>query len=139
MWLKCASSFNPPFFCCAVVVGSPFKVSFSSGAVAPEHATVEGDGVSGGAVGIPIVVLVQLRDQFSNPVSASANVTLTVASANKTLINAIVNASSGKEDEEGNSLSFLIVFFFSEKKKFPVDTWLFGIRRLQAGIHMSFE
>jgi hypothetical protein len=54
------------------------KVSFSSGIVFPSASTVEGDGVAGGFAASVVQFNVQLRDQFSNPVAASANVTVTV-------------------------------------------------------------
>lgn len=60
------------------IKGSPFIVAFSSGAVSPFHCTVQGDGVAGGVAGSPITFIVQLRDQYHNPVTTSANVSVTV-------------------------------------------------------------
>jgi hypothetical protein len=113
-----------------VVIGSPFKVSFSSGAVAPERATVEGSGVAGGLVSSSIELFVQLRDQFSNPVRAPANVVLVATAPDKTNYSAFISLTDGKEKKER------VIFFVLDKTadKFLVATRLFGTRQRLAGI-----
>lgn len=79
-----------------VVQGSPFVVSFSGGQVAPERATVGGSGVAGGVVGSPVSFVVQLRDQFSNPVSSPANVSVAVSGNGQILAASVSQQSPGR-------------------------------------------
>lgn len=59
-----------------VVLGSPFSVGFSSGDIDPSRAFMSGPQLVGGPVGTPLSFDVQLRDRYSNPVAAIANVTV---------------------------------------------------------------